>query len=395
MTWAWSGCRPARPARRASRPGLLNGSPRRRPVPGDRGHPRGATGACAWCWRPAGDRPPVLPCCCSVPWSSVPCAARSALPRVPTALPGLPCPGPCRGPCPGPAGIGLVTCREARGEMPCDRGFACYVCDPATTVGAAGVVRVRPAPGSGAQRRDGVPLPPRAVRAPGWVSHPGRRPVASREPPARAVGPGRPGRWPRSAPGPGPAQSTARPGSGMDGAGRSLASPPGASHRGQPPGPAAGRPAAGASPPGAGPPGAACRRPELPVPQRGGCGRLPIGYEQQCISRPVVDDPMFIGGYTDQGRRRGDRGAGWKTSRTAGKGCALLSDLAAVTPPAVVCVAFLIGVGLFLRHQLGPKRESAEDEYPEDISGDGGIPHSDGSQSDASQSAASPDRGER
>ena len=104
---------------------------------------------------------------------------------------------------------------------------------------------------------------------------------------------------------------------------------------------------------------------------------------------------MFLGGYTDQGRHRGDRGAGGKASRTAGKGCALLSDLAALTPPAVVCVAFLIGIGLFLRRQLGPKRESAEDEYPEDISGDSGIPHSDSSQSDASHPAASPDRGER
>jgi hypothetical protein len=104
---------------------------------------------------------------------------------------------------------------------------------------------------------------------------------------------------------------------------------------------------------------------------------------------------MFIGGYTDQGWCRAGCGAGGKASRTAGKECALLSDLAALTPPAVVCVAFLIGVGLFLRHQLGPKRESAEDEYPEDISGDSGIPHSDGSQSDASEPAASPDRGER
>jgi len=104
---------------------------------------------------------------------------------------------------------------------------------------------------------------------------------------------------------------------------------------------------------------------------------------------------MFIGGYTDQGRRRGERGAGGKASRPAGKGCVLLGDLAALTPPAVVCVAFLIGIGLFLRHQLGPKRQSAEDEYPEDISGDSGIPHSDGSQSDASQPAASPDHGER
>jgi hypothetical protein len=103
---------------------------------------------------------------------------------------------------------------------------------------------------------------------------------------------------------------------------------------------------------------------------------------------------MFTGGYTDEDGLRGDRGAGGKASGTAGKECALLSDLAALTPPVVVSVAFLIGVGLFLRHQLGPKRESAEDEYPEDISGDGGIPHSDGPQSDASQPAASPDRGE-
>ena len=53
----------------------------------------------------------------------------------------------------------------------------------------------------------------------------------------------------------------------------------------------------------------------------------------------------------------------------------MLSDLAALTPPTVVCVAFLIGLGMFLRHQLGPKRESAEDELAEDISGDSGIPH--------------------
>ena len=104
---------------------------------------------------------------------------------------------------------------------------------------------------------------------------------------------------------------------------------------------------------------------------------------------------MFICGYTDEDGLRGDRGAGGKARRTAGKECALLSDLAALTPPAVVCVAFLIGVGLFLRHQLGPKRQAAEDEYPEDISGDSGIPHRDGSQSDASEPAASPDRGER
>jgi hypothetical protein len=64
----------------------------------------------------------------------------------------------------------------------------------------------------------------------------------------------------------------------------------------------------------------------------------------------------------------------------------VLSDLAALTPPAVVCVAFLIGLGIFLRHQLGPKRESAEDELTEDISGDSGIPHG-----ERSGSARTPD----
>jgi len=32
------------------------------------------------------------------------------------------------------------------------------------------------------------------------------------------------------------------------------------------------------------------------------------------------------------------------------------ADLAALTPPLVVCVAFLIGVVMLLRSQLGPKR---------------------------------------
>jgi hypothetical protein len=67
----------------------------------------------------------------------------------------------------------------------------------------------------------------------------------------------------------------------------------------------------------------------------------------------------------------------------------MLSDLAALTPPVVVCVAFLIGVGLFLRHQLGPKRESTDDESPDDISGASGIPHTEGS-----ESATTSERGE-
>jgi hypothetical protein len=35
----------------------------------------------------------------------------------------------------------------------------------------------------------------------------------------------------------------------------------------------------------------------------------------------------------------------------------MLQDLAALTPPLVVCVAFLIGVVLFLRRQMGSRRQ--------------------------------------
>jgi len=33
-------------------------------------------------------------------------------------------------------------------------------------------------------------------------------------------------------------------------------------------------------------------------------------------------------------------------------------DLAALTPPLVVCVAFLIGLAIFLRREMSPKRRS-------------------------------------
>ena len=37
-------------------------------------------------------------------------------------------------------------------------------------------------------------------------------------------------------------------------------------------------------------------------------------------------------------------------------------DLAALTPPLVVCVAFLVGVAMFLRYQMSSKRRSGRDE---------------------------------
>jgi hypothetical protein len=52
----------------------------------------------------------------------------------------------------------------------------------------------------------------------------------------------------------------------------------------------------------------------------------------------------------------------------------LLNDLTVLTPPLVVCAAFLIAVGAFLRHEMGSRREHREDEVSLDISDDGGIP---------------------
>jgi hypothetical protein len=37
------------------------------------------------------------------------------------------------------------------------------------------------------------------------------------------------------------------------------------------------------------------------------------------------------------------------------------SDLAALTPPLVVCVAFLIGVAMLLRREMSPKRRAEWD----------------------------------
>ena len=48
----------------------------------------------------------------------------------------------------------------------------------------------------------------------------------------------------------------------------------------------------------------------------------------------------------------------------------MLADLEALTPPLIVCVAFLIGVVLFLRRQMSPGGRSAEDRDEADIEAD-------------------------
>lgn len=52
----------------------------------------------------------------------------------------------------------------------------------------------------------------------------------------------------------------------------------------------------------------------------------------------------------------------------------MFKDLAALTPPAVVCAAFLAGLVLLLRREMAPKRRVREDAGGEhDISGKNGI----------------------
>jgi hypothetical protein len=50
----------------------------------------------------------------------------------------------------------------------------------------------------------------------------------------------------------------------------------------------------------------------------------------------------------------------------------MLQDLAALTPPLVVCVAFLVGVVLFLRRQMGARRRPEQRDGRTDIQDDAG-----------------------
>jgi hypothetical protein len=45
----------------------------------------------------------------------------------------------------------------------------------------------------------------------------------------------------------------------------------------------------------------------------------------------------------------------------------MIADLEALTPPLIVAAAFLFGLVLFLRRQLGPRHREAEDDEEADI----------------------------
>ena len=100
-------------------------------------------------------------------------------------------------------------------------------------------------------------------------------------------------------------------------------------------------------------------------------------------------------GEARDGVGRGHLG-GWVTMRggssdranSGGKEGGVLADLEALTPPLVVCVAFLIGVVLFLRRQMGAGSQPADHDAETDI-------HDDGSNADTHdpKAASSDDRG--
>jgi hypothetical protein len=61
----------------------------------------------------------------------------------------------------------------------------------------------------------------------------------------------------------------------------------------------------------------------------------------------------------------------------------VLKDLTVLTPPLLVCAAFLIAVGAFLRHEMGASRRRRDRDQSGDISADGTIPDTASSQASA------------
>jgi hypothetical protein len=54
----------------------------------------------------------------------------------------------------------------------------------------------------------------------------------------------------------------------------------------------------------------------------------------------------------------------------------VLKDLTVLTPPLLMCAAFLIAVGAFLRHEMGASRRRRDRDQSGDISGESTIPDS-------------------
>jgi len=54
----------------------------------------------------------------------------------------------------------------------------------------------------------------------------------------------------------------------------------------------------------------------------------------------------------------------------------MLQDLTVLAPPLLMCAAFLVAVGAFLRHEMGASRRRRDQEASSRFSDDGTIPDS-------------------
>jgi hypothetical protein len=70
----------------------------------------------------------------------------------------------------------------------------------------------------------------------------------------------------------------------------------------------------------------------------------------------------------------------------------MLSDLTVLTPPLLMCAAFLFAVGAFLRHEMRTSRRRRDRDESGDISGDGGIADSASGQATAHSEEAGTSR---
>ena len=88
------------------------------------------------------------------------------------------------------------------------------------------------------------------------------------------------------------------------------------------------------------------------------------GNEHQRCARDGTSPPAPRSGPAGAKARDKGRAKGRAKAREKGRGeeAAVWSDLAALTPPLVVCVAFLIGAAMLLRSQMSPKRRAERDE---------------------------------
>jgi hypothetical protein len=102
------------------------------------------------------------------------------------------------------------------------------------------------------------------------------------------------------------------------------------------------------------------------------------------LGRAGPREPERVCGRRRRGGGPGSRAGGCRHRDGEGRGLKgvspVLRDLAVLTPPLLVCAAFLIAVGAFLRHEMGASRRRRDRDASGDISRDGTIPDTASSQ---------------